>query len=563
MNKLIKISIVICFCVFIFCIPSNAQAVKFPEVKPFEINGRNKILGSYQPAGAFARAFPDFLNDGKYFLDNRFTIWGGPNLSYLEYPAIFTTTSNKLDGFGDILVSVSFEDAGIYDLKNAEILNYPKEYNLKNKFYAIEYGKLNELYKVTVENLFKEKNANHISFINFASRNYLSDRILPTTLMFDFRHTGALILQQKFAADLPSYERYALTIRNSFGEVIKTYNQIIFASLKVSDYGYDMGMASAHFTAPLFNQTFAAAFESLINQFLNDIKAVSTAQAQQKEIVQKIQRGIYTSQLIAAKIKFGALMSRKEELMAMGKDIKSDFDGLSAFAASSQNMANNYIPNPSASTQLNQTASAVNSLGSNLIYSMIAHSEEKKDKAKLDVVYKLIGEYNEQLNAYVKEVQGLPGSPDRDQLMANIEQNSNGITDVINSIHTAQQDANTAMTASRSKINQSLQNLRNTLQNGSAGAAGAAITSSGPLKTETSCMKQTTAAWKSSNEYLTYMRTKSNADMKDCEAKLIELTVRFCRDSLSQQEIAADNKASAEARQAAKDMRSGGFKYKN
>jgi len=564
---------------YLFCIISissicvNAQ-VMFPKVNYYKVKDNAIIMGNYIPEGTFALLFPNFLNDGKYYLNSTIPNWTFSALSDKSAPAIFTNSDKKLE-FGNIVFSLSTDSAmfftwfksgahvGSYDFQHAEVLKYPKQYFLTQT--AIEeYNEINNFYKKTADTILAKKGASNIFITNLAQREYGYDSLTACSIILDVRLENYTWGTENFSTNFPSLEQYSLIIRNAYGEIIRSYHQVVFLSLKISDHVFNYGLVNQRMSSPIFTSTFKYALESLINQFLNDEETINRIKSANENIKQKIQADSSYIKIVNTKIKYGALMARKEELTQMCKDLQVDFNGVSALVKYDENNKVLFVPSSSLSSQMNTSLENTGAALDNVIDAMIEKGYQKENNEKLKVLYNSIAEFKQQIFELIGSITALPPSLYKEEFLTEMEKDDNSLTDAINTALSSKDNASKDINDHLASINANMQSLQNGMQSSVTTSASTNGGTNLNNTIEDQCSQQATIAWKRSSEYQTYMRTQLNADASDCKAKLIELTVQYCSSNFSPKQIADLQKIANEARQEAKDLRnSNNFKWGN
>ncbi|MFT3947878.1 MAG: hypothetical protein QM763_12990 [Agriterribacter sp.] len=269
----------------------SACQISLPKVEP-ATHPNLKINGGFNPPREFLNKNPEFLNSGKYTLSN---------FTSFEYPAIFFNSSKELKNWKNIRFRFVTKDMLPVDEENAFNdpidLNYHEIKNMLKDNYARfgsnnEHGKkayveFNGEYIKEVNKLAQRKNIDSYTVSNLGVYDYDIPTVSSNTLIFEFEY----IDNNLFTKGNPLYTRYRLNIKNIFDSTIKTYNQVIFFDGKVKDTKY-LSFLGEYVS---LYQTFPVAFESLLNQFLEDTdteefitKNLLTAQSPKNDYIQNV-----------------------------------------------------------------------------------------------------------------------------------------------------------------------------------------------------------------------------------------------------------------------------------
>lgn len=249
------------------------------------------------------------------------------------------------------------------------------------------------------------------------------------------------------------------------------------------------------------------------------------------------------------------------------EDAGAELDWLASAQADRVQNNKDFANELSKRTNGNATAVATASLLEAMLDRADARATAKANAKKLAALKPEVEKLKMEQRDFLKEALSLPNNADLLEIIQDVDQSDTGLTKIINSADNSQKTAFYAIKNANAGITLSNLNQINSALSTMSGANGvtpqsATINSGGNQGgTIENCSAQAKAAWMASTEYIKYQNTKLNADASLCKAKIIDLTIQFCRSKLSPKEIAEYERISAEEKQTAKNLSTGGFNY--
>ena len=565
----------ILFIGFLFSAIASLAQVTLPEVKHIVIDKKNEIVGTYVPHGDFLRKFPDFPKDGKYFFkysDYEIALrtikdFEGEYYPTYEdtkffdnnsFPAIFIGSKKKLST--DISYIIKFMGLSVYQGHRVMSIRSEDAYNLfeikNNKNYKLDddikvlYKIENAEYKKEVDAVLRERGAGSVLISDLITEEYPDGELKYNDLIFDFEWNDHHCWLQKGSANwFPSFVKYSLTIKNVYGEELKKYNQIVFFESKLERRP---SLYSA--VDKIMYATMPSGFESLINQFLNDEDLQNKIVADNEAVSQKLKDDKGYEIYIQNKIKYAELKAKKNYLISECKSLGGSYEGIVANIDDNKKIVSKVASTTTTDSRLN----AAGGLTMGLILGGMDRAEMKRNALKLEAVNAAIKDYNTEENAFISSLNNQPASTYTAQLIDEIKGEDEQLGNAMDKLITSQSNAKSGTAQAYTDLNKTyLSQLNGQMQSLRSGgnAETSAITAAGSKGTTDVCMEQATSAWKSSTEYRRYLQTKLNADASACKAKMIELTIQYCSDKLSAQELAGLRSTAASERQVEAELR--------
>lgn len=550
----------------------NTQSLlNFPVIQPIVINSKSAIYGFYNSKNVFAKQFPNFLNDGKYIMDKFYPDWDGMNFSNKTYPATIAKSENNLNHTNILLCYGSlnskdfffqyakngFKNAGVYFFSQYEQFNCPEGYLITDESKQI-YAKLNNHYKQITTQYLSQKNAGSITMLDLGSYNYLKKLPTTNTIIFDIRHDYSFVPYPSWQNNFLASHLFTLVVRNSFGDSLTAYHQAIFGNVVTNGLG-----KGATIQIEFLKQAYTNALPSLINQFLND-------EATQKTINAFINEHSNDNKEVANKnIYYGALLSRKRELITLCEDAKMSFESVAQHATNPAEPAYNYVPNNNVSAQTNQLLESSANLLVNLINRSSVNGEKKLANIKQSFILKLTGELIHSEANLLDDVLQMPDSDNKQNLLARIKENSNSeLQESFENVNVAKQNASSAIEQSKKNSANYLQQFNNSVQNfqrSNLQALSAASSNGGSTSKSKSCPVADQFA-QSENARLSAKANAGNllqAETKRSQAAIIRKYISACPEAFTPKQRADMEKIAQSTDNEASDLEQSRPRFKN
>ena len=550
--------------------------ITLPEVKPFRANKKNVILGTYGPKGLFAQTFPNFLHDGKYYFDVRYPEFGEKDMSFgsKSYPADMAKSSKTLNGFRNIFVYVWINN------DNVDLIGKQGYYENVHRYFwlshgttdkmKLKYGLINATIKHDAEKTLINKWAGGVTVMDYDDADIRGKVSESTDLIFDVRIDDRNILRKggkqyhhnEYGEYFPGYVLYTMVVRNRLGEPLASYSQAVFV-----EFAYKGGDFYNTFPNRLLGQSFPAAFESLINRFLNDDFTAM-------KIIAQGQAWAGNDRLTKLKVRYGEMQQYKPQLQYLCNQIKANYSNLVGAAQNSANTSYYIPPSTMNTAAVNNLEQSLGTAAGNLIsVAMDAAAQRAADK-QAALVKNEVAEFNRQLAQLVGDVKELPETPGRDEFLARIANEDNQFADIINEALAEQQKAGTIIRQNTAKAGYALQNAGTAAQNYSNNGSypsdiqpvSAAATNGGGSNNGSGmqqCASEATAIWKSRTPYQkTLEPSPLQADVVEAKADMIDVMVEHCGQYMSPSEKADYRNIAAQTHQEAQALRNGNtFKW--
>ena len=362
-----------------------------------------------------------------------------------------------------------------------------------------------------------------------------------------------------FGNSYPSYAIYRFSIYDASINLLKSYDQIIFFSCKYRFSTYYDDNTNSYATdakAKLTYRLYKIALRNAIGQMANDEEIISQIKKNQQLLLQRIQQIPEYLNYLNAKKFLKSLQSHKVHYLSNIKWVNDDLQALNA-----PQLLDVGKINLASFNNLNANAKeAVGTLG-NIAAAGFDALMVGIQKSKIEALRKKGLDYVEKYNSFqIKEDSLINAQPHIVLLMLqddNLLEKDPGLA-------AAFQQAEINLTASENKASGDLtaakqsyltqlsnalvmpetmassvgtNNIYNTSGNNNNSASG-----------HSECENQATAAWKSSQEYITYHNTLRVADVEYCKAKMAELTLQYCSSQLTPQQIVAISKFAKDTR---------------
>jgi len=495
------------------------------------------VFEPYIPSNAFLRDNPDFLKDSTY----RFN-YENTEISSDQFPLRSLATPPAFNN--DCIYIICYGDPA-----KSSWLEPPREYELDlrndSKYYNKKYLAANPVYKTALERSLSVPNIK-IQDI----KAFRDPKISRNTVYLAITDIVALTPYFKKKDKMPSVICFQMYAINNLFDTIATYQQVLFAAH--SNQEYEDGWRA---------NCLAQALPGLLAQFYNDSVA-------QSKISRSIPYDQYDPGFITAKQALEQLrqIQNKEsiiiDLLESDYDMKGQAEQLARDQQQQMTIDAIFAPFRPRTTTVTNADIIANGAGQmlNLGLGMLAKAAaEKKARNANRVInrYKALQQQEAQLFGELKNDSLLQHSEladkqfTRTELIAQIEKSiSEGAASLKGQIATG-----TAYTDGKFKS----QFAAMTSAISSAGSSGEAV-GSGTASTaggSDACQAEADKAWRNSQEYRAYQQNPTNANASDNKAKLIELTLQYCGSKLPASEVQALNKAAAQERNVARQLRSG------
>lgn len=560
--------------------------VAMPHVEPYIKHSYCvELEGNYVPAGTFASTFPNFLADGQYRLDYTLPGWDARwgNYSSKKQPAIAVPFNGKKPGFQHVVATLSAADQVLdHDLGNMGMTWTPawvyyvrkKKYRPQsdlNKFdrrEVDEYNRSTHFFTATTDTLLGNAGITGTAYSDISQNDYRKAYVTPGTVILNFREEKIMVQTRKVSKDLPSFAYYTLTVRNAFGEVFKSYGQLVLLSLDENPYCFESPDGPQRMSFHIFTNTYKAAAQSLLNQFFNDDATIIAVKEHIQGVQQKITADATYAKLVPVKIKYAALKSYLADIAAISYDVTGSYNKYSSDINSNSGYKPVYVPNSSVSAEVNNAAGALGNAFAAAMDRSSQKAKEANNTALLAVLSSQEAEYNQQMADLSEEIAALPPSADKDALIAQIRQDKADLTGALDDALTAQKESANATATSRARNEQAMQNMNNAMQNlnNSLKPESAAIStaSKDPNSPEAKqCAQEATNQMNADPKYQQYLKSQLQSDLDEAKALAIDYMVDHCSDFMTPQEIADLKKIAAQTRQEADQLRAGNnFNFK-
>ncbi len=368
------------FCILYVLLAGSLSArgqVSFPQPSAVEPTIRPFRESDKRACSYFFDYNPSFFKTGRYTYTSGTT-------NHQTYPAVKTESEYDLSEYHGIQVvfdeyvpvgmhkvsgSIPSAESFIISRRQFDHLKY-NSLKEKNK---IELDDLNEFYKKGMAELLAAKKARTFTISDILDTRVAQSDSLSEDLRLEVKLDAFRTVTSKKRA-WPDYTRYTLTVRSIRGEVVAQYHQIIFF----------MATKLEKTNANLIKATIIPAFESLLNQFLND----ENAKQNLRELAKNQRSSSQNNYALLNKSQAVLLnnLYQKMDILKVLKDIGYNVDNLDFNTVSP-----NYVYNSSLSANTNQLISSSGQLLGNLI---LAGANAKRAKQSRKISGELIQEFD-------------------------------------------------------------------------------------------------------------------------------------------------------------------------
>lgn len=582
---------------FLSCFFSSFSQANFLTIKPVK-SKYVTIKGNYTPSEVFLKINPSYLENGKYVFDikdyqidsydNDYTIHASTeeNDYYLEpkfdsekYPVTITNSSKKVNP--NFFYQIRLGSEKIFHLDgSARVMIHPIELN-SNEFVRDEerpfgwastnskeskngYEKFNNYFKETIRMISDAKIITHSQVDDILTYQAIKLDVNKPVLILEFIYKDGKTFIKSNGA--PSYIKYNLRVKDIFGSTLKEYGQAFFYEGKTTRLSDEKGRGF------VFRETLYDGITSLLNQYLED----SSFQSSLFKMTESADANLLLTnnyskieELSFKRDKFNELLVKiTDRLNYYGETLDNpNYDLKSASQVSSDQKIN---------ATVFAAASIFNFFGAKRDQKMAKGLKELGEK-----IIDSIQEYSKEILALEKQI------PDS---LLNIVKGDKRImdssSDLFKSFNSVAQNAinttNGAKKSVSSMLQSSLSEFSSTF-NDKAGASSAnALTSqlnalnspvnkSVPSITPETyainkdakldqnvdpCMQKAYAEYYKSTEYKNWMNNKGiAAHSYEVQAKLVEVTLKYCKEQLPPDEYKMLVKLAADTRAVARDLR--------
>ena len=338
----------------------------------------------------------------------------------------------------------------------------------------------------------------------------------------------------------PGYSKFSLTVLNFKGDVIHKYNQVLFFQCNT---WHDLIIEKA---------CTKQAFNSLLNQFLNDTKT--------KEVLEKLsskQLNAVTDNTVAVnKLQIDLLNIKleKNKIISNLQSLGVNMDGISSSTFVDTKSLTAY--NPSYSSEINQVGSSIGTLAGGITNALYANSDRKAVEkiklvgSKLKLRFRDLDDEEKSITATIPPeilnspaVLFLPNNPDLNQYMEEASQS------LEKKAATAKANVAEQYTRINNELNEQAAASKSKSQSTNSSVESSAITNGpdGNSPEAVRCGRDAINEAKGPNSY--YMKLMKNQGCAkysyQYKQQCIEITLRKCRQYLSQEEIDSYNRINA------------------
>lgn len=569
----------------ILCWSISFSQVIFPEIPKKKKTGI-KLRGMYNPGTFFLNANPDFLTTGDYNFSidyylpdlqsiDRGIFSGYNRFNSREYPVVKQTPQRDFSKYKThfiIQFTTQLESySWFYMDKGKGTVRFRSKTQgfdlLESSKDKDSYTNVNLKYKETVSNILLSKNCQSFKIVDLGSLEIADDSlsISDIVLQFVFIQNNTWVKEATLER-FPSHSLYKLIVKDIYGDTLKTFGQGIF---------YDGDKMKSDFSNPGFMQYFESfindaiypiAFDNLLNRLLNDDEMYSLLYEMEKE---KSTNHLELSQiqLDTGKQYLYSLVKLKSKKEQLRFDLNLISSNLRSVGVSIDDLNKNVSPEWQYATNksilislfdffntkrnINDVRSVMNENKQlfNLIKFKYESLKEKKiqlpDKNYIPLELRLM---NDKILSLDDNIDLSFGFIDKvlNTLNSNFSSVSNTLT--TRSVNNLQNSFNNEFNSNQTgviKNSPTVETLAESNENGNNSMPG----------NIDPCFNRAKSELYRSTEYYTWTNKKTSASMYDYQAKLAELTLKYCMDKLPANEIRQIDKTAKNARKLADDLR--------
>jgi hypothetical protein len=552
-------------------------------VVPEASKGHVKIKGAYVPRDKFAKTFPDFLKNGVYsfdiesdlFVDKLEKQWyrGLSQFNSNDFPVEAEVSTKSLAGLGKVLVQLTTDGSTEYSKiwLNFKIFS-GKEDRIKSRTDLLKYSTvvdytkgiredydiLNASYRESATGVLNNKHADSIGIcdvgaLDFDSLSFSSSNVI---LQFVFVQGNAWA-RGKTRDRFPSHVLYRLIVRDASGEIIKTYNQAIFFEGK--------GIAAVG-AFPL-RATLSVAMENLINRFLNDEPTAQMLRARVHEEIAVRQSIPHYDSLFNYSHRYSMIRSKKQQLLFDLSYLETNYAGL----INSNKEREAAVLNRDRSLDNNVVTSTIAGAGYGSWARAIRGNMDNNQK-KLFILQQTALSIQQEEKKFVEQLSGVFTDPfDLSFVLGSKDIENNRLNGLLSKLTNKRDETfNTVETTSRLIDKDFGGVFTNNINSFISSAAGPGAVSGGGMQApETAamtnggssgasmdaCQQQAMTEAYKSQEYANWKRTGMQSDASMYKAKMIELTLKYCRDKLLPNEVQSLTQAAENERKVGREIR--------
>lgn len=516
-------------------------------------NAQKIRFNPFKPSSGFLAKNPSFLKDSTYLIpaedearvsNDEFSFKLGfqsssssPGVELLSnrYPLITIKSKQPLRSDLSYILNTS----GFFD-NFLEFNSFQMERTSPSKDQKEQYQKYHELYERVIAPIAKQ---NNLQYIN----GYLPLQYFKQNIYLNIAFARLYI--PKETGDFPTLGHYTMVVLDAKFDTLGTYNQAVF--------GADHGKEAWKNADKLKAEYLAVALPNLLGQFLNDTKV-------QEKITGYLNTS-YDEAYLKNKLFAYEYWQLEFKKMSMQLDLMVNCNmqamamQLEADNKETVTLTNLHDQFATATGQnQNTSASAIGAQAVSLISNITADIQAKRIEEKQGRAKIIINEYNA---ASTKQKQILSQLSNDSSLKMEKFDKPLTRSDLMKSISSSLDENALRATTALSSHTEFINNWANSqVEEASSKAASTTAETSAISNTSSSgateCQQQAKGEWQKSSEFVNYQRTATNANASDSKAKLIELTIQLCGNSLPANELQQLKQVAAKERATARQMRS-------